>query len=92
MMSEFEIIETAVGPAKLKRTNRKTLAISVLPDGTLELIAPLNARDDMVLAKVAKRRTWIMTQRRQFLSMNATRPALRYVAGATHGYLGGSIS
>lgn len=87
-MSEFEIIETVVGKAKLKRTTRKTLAISVLPDGTLELIAPLNSREDMVLAKVAKRRAWIMKQRRQFQAMNATRPALRYISGATHRYLG----
>lgn len=87
-MSEFETLDTPVGPARLKRTNRKTLAISVLPDGSLELIAPMNARDDMVLAKVAKRKAWIMRQRRQFKTMNATRPALRYVSGATHRYLG----
>lgn len=87
-MSEFEIIDTFVGKAKLKRTTRKTLAISVLPDGTLELIAPMHARDEMMLAKVAKRRTWIIKQRRQFQAMNATRPALRYMSGATHRYLG----
>lgn len=44
--------------------------------------------DDLILAKVLKRKTWIMTQRREFQAMNATRPVLRYVSGATHRYLG----
>ena len=88
MMSEFEIIETVVGKAKLKRTNRKTLAISVLPDGTLELIAPAKASEALILAKVLKRKAWIMTQRRAFMEINAVRPPSRYLSGATHRYLG----
>lgn len=87
-MSEFEIIETVVGKAKLKRTNRKTLAISVLPDGTLELIAPAKASEALILVKVLKRKAWIMTQRRAFKEINAVRPPSRYVSGATHRYLG----
>lgn len=87
-MSETAIIETAAGWARLKRSDRKTLAISVLPDGTLELVAPLMAREDLILAKVAKRKAWISKQRRQFQTMNAKRPALRHVSGATHRYLG----
>lgn len=87
-MSETAIIETAAGRARLKRSDRKTLAISVLPDGTLELVAPLMAREDLILAKVAKRKAWISKQRRQFQTMNAKRPALRHVSGATHRYLG----
>lgn len=87
-MSEFEIIETVVGKAKLKRTSRKTLAISVLPDGTLELMAPAKASEALILAKVLKRKAWIMTQRRAFKEINAVRPPSRYVSGATHCYLG----
>jgi len=88
MMSEFEIIETVAGKAKLKRTSRKTLAISVLPDGTLELIAPAKASEALIFAKVLKRKAWIMTQRRAFKEINAVRPPSRYVSGATHRYLG----
>jgi len=87
-MSRTEIIDTSAGPAVLKRTNRKTLAISVLPDGTLELIAPMDAAPEAILARVEKRQSWITTQRRNFREMNAIRPALRYVTGATHRYLG----
>ena len=87
-MSESEIIETPAGPAQLKRTNRKTLAISVLPDGTLELVAPVHAPIELILPRVEKRAAWIRTQRRTFREMNATRPTLRYVNGATHRYMG----
>lgn len=87
-MSRPEIIVTAAGPAQLKRSRRKTLAISVLPDGTLELVAPEHALLESLLPRVEKRLAWIKTQRRAFREMNATRPALRYVNGATHRYLG----
>lgn len=87
-MSKSEIIDTPAGPAQLKRSNRKTLAISVLPDCTLELVAPEQASLESILSRVEKRLAWIKTQRRHFREMNATRPTLRYVNGATHRYLG----
>lgn len=88
MTSDFQTIETVVGPAALKRTARRTLAISVHPDGTLELVAPMDASEESIGAKLEKRRKWILTQRRRFKEMNATRPTPRYVTGATHRYLG----
>lgn len=88
MMSDFEEIGTPAGPARLKRTRRKTLAISVLPDGTLELIAPEVSSVEAIVAKVEKRKKWISTQRRTFSAMNAVKPLPRYCNGATHRYLG----
>jgi len=85
-MSEF--IETPAGPASISRTDRKTLGISVHPDGTLDLVAPRDAAIEQVLLKIAKRRKWICAQKRQFAAMNANRPTPRYVTGATHCYLG----
>lgn len=87
-MSEPIVIETAAGPAVLKRTSRKTLAISVHPDGALVLVAPLDATVDQIAAKVIRRKHWIAVQRRNFHAMNAVRPMPRYVTGATHRYLG----
>ena len=87
-MPRPEIIDTPAGPAQLKRSRRKTLAISVLPDGTLELVAPDHALLEAILPRVVKRLGWIKTQRRAFNEMNATRPARRFVNGATHRYLG----
>lgn len=83
-----EILETPLGPAVLKRSGRKTLAISVLPDGSLELAAPVQASEPQILAKVEKRRKWILSQRRAFAAMNTRQPQPRYVNGATHRYLG----
>lgn len=87
-MSRINKLETAAGPATLLRTARRTLAISVLPDGTLELTAPFDAAETAILAKVGKRTRWIERQRRAFAAMNATRVPRRYVTGATHRYLG----
>lgn len=87
-MSEAGSIDTPAGPAQLRRSNRKTLAISVHPDGRLELVAPGEATLPDILKKVEKRRSWIEAQRQAFAKMNAVRPAPRYVSGATQRYLG----
>lgn len=88
MTSDFLTIETVVGTAILKRTSRKTLAISVHPSGELELAAPMDATDQDILAKVGRRQRWILAQRQNFKVMNTERPQPRYVTGATHRYLG----
>jgi predicted metal-dependent hydrolase len=87
-MSRIQTLETPAGPATLKRSARHTLAISVLPDGSLELTAPEDSTEEAILAKVAKRSRWIATQRRAFREMNSEQAPRRYVPGATHRYLG----
>lgn len=87
-MSEVEVIETSSGPAKIQRTGRRTLAIHVLPDGSLELTAPVDSKVETILAKIEKRSRWIAIQRRNFSEMNVRPVAPRYVTGATHRYLG----
>lgn len=87
-MSRIQTLDTPLGPAALKRSPRKTLAISVLPDGSLELVAPDDAEEEAILAKVSKRSAWIRRQRRAFQNMNVTPSLRRYVTGATHRYLG----
>lgn len=87
-MSRPEVVDTPAGPAYLRRSHRGTLAISVLPDGTLELVAPDHATLEAILSRVARRLGWIRNQRRAFAGMNAVRPAPRFVNGATHRYLG----
>jgi predicted metal-dependent hydrolase len=72
----------------LCRTDRRTLAISVLPDGTLSLVAPRDVREAEITAKVGNRLRWIVRQRRAFSEMNRNRVPLRYEGGATHRYLG----
>lgn len=87
-MSEIERIETVAGLARLRRSNRRTLGISVHPDGSIELAAPQRAAVEDILAKVAKRESWIRRQQRAFTVMNAKRGVRRFCSGATHRYLG----
>jgi predicted metal-dependent hydrolase len=87
-MSDAVTLLTPAGPAMLRRTDRTTLAISVLPDGILELVAPDDARESEIVAKVGKRLRWIVRQRTAFSDMNRCREPLRYESGATHRYLG----
>lgn len=84
----MEIIDTAAGPCRLRRTRRKTLEISVMPDGRVELVAPTDATQNAIAAKVARRLRWITRQQRAFREMNAVRPEPRYCSGATCRYLG----
>ncbi len=84
----MESIATTVGVCFLKRSRRRTLAISVLPNGVAEIVAPLNAGIEEIRQKVAKRAKWILRQRRQFLGLHAERPKRRYCTGSTHRYLG----
>ena len=87
-MSDDVQIATPAGPAVLRRSDRATLAISVLPNGTLDLVAPHDARERDIVAKVGKRLRWIVRQRTTFADMNRDRMPLRYESGATHRYLG----
>lgn len=87
-MTTSKTISTSEGVAVLRRSRRKTLAISVDPDGTLELTAPEDADEEDILQKVQKRSKWIRSQRRWFAEANGKRSTLRYVNGATHRYLG----
>lgn len=81
-------ISSVIGQCFLKRTNRRTLSISVLPNGAVEIVAPLNAGVPEIQAKIQKRASWIMRQRRHFVALRVERPARRYCTGATHRYLG----
>lgn len=87
-MSKAGLLDTPLGICVLKRSDRKTLGISVLPDQSIELAAPLDAKTDDILNRVHQRRSWINRQRRRFTQMNVVKPALKYCSGATHRYLG----
>ena len=87
-MSEAVTIDTSVGLCLLRRSSRRTLAISVLPDGEVELVAPEDSTLSDIAAKVKLRSKWVRKQRWEFSNMNSSRPPLKYHSGATHRYLG----
>jgi predicted metal-dependent hydrolase len=72
----------------LKQTRRKSLAISVLPDLSIIVTAPLGSDVELVKTKVKKRAAWILKQQDSFRAYLPTQPPRRYVSGETHLYLG----
>jgi predicted metal-dependent hydrolase len=68
--------------------DRKTLAISVYPDASVRLIAPLRSTKAEIEARLRKRAAWVCRQQRYFDQFNPRTPARRYVSGETHLYRG----
>jgi predicted metal-dependent hydrolase len=67
---------------------RKTLGISVHPDLTVEVKAPLGSDFDRIEALVHRRAKWILRQQRAFQTYPPQLPPRQYVSGETHRYLG----
>ena len=67
---------------------RKTLAISVNPDLSVTVVAPLGTPLQDIKARVAKRAGWIDDSRREFTLHLPQQPARAFVSGETHRYLG----
>lgn len=72
----------------IQRRPRKTLEIAVEPDATVTVIAPLDADDEAIDAKLRKRAAWIIRQQRYFEQFLPRTPERRFVGGETHLYLG----
>lgn len=70
------------------RRKRRTLAISVLPDTSVEVVAPITATEADILKKVQKRAGWVCRQIRDFRQYMPRTPKRKFVAGETHLYLG----
>jgi predicted metal-dependent hydrolase len=73
---------------QLERKNRKTLAITVHPDGRVSVTAPQDAPLDVIHQKVEKRADWIVKQQRNFNNYPPPLPERQYVSGETYRYLG----
>jgi len=73
---------------KVSFSDRKTLAISVFPDASVEVVAPQEAEIEKIKQKVLKRGYWILEQKRFFLSLQPYEAKKEYVSGETHFYIG----
>ena len=73
---------------RLRRSSRRTLAITVQPDMSVMVTAPEKAMLETVLKKVRKRAGWIRQQQRFFSEFLPQTPPRRYLSGETHRYLG----
>lgn len=70
------------------RRARKTLAISVEPDASVTVAAPLDAAMKDIEVKVRKRAAWVRRQQDYFQQFLPRRTQRLYVSGETHLYLG----
>lgn len=69
-------------------SSRRTLGITVEPDGRLVVAAPTGTLRDVIAARLRKRGAWILKTRRDFELLRPHTPPRRFVAGETHRFLG----
>lgn len=67
---------------------RKTLGITVHPDGAVTLKAPIEASPEDIRKKVRHRAAWILRQKRYFESFGTPTAKREYISGESHLYHG----
>ncbi len=67
---------------------RKTLGITVHPDGAVSVKAPIDATPDDIRKRVRRRAAWILRQKRYFESFGTPTTERQYINGESHLYLG----
>jgi predicted metal-dependent hydrolase len=73
---------------RLEYSNRKTLGITVTPDLSVLVKAPVDTSFEKVKEKLRKKAPWIIRQQSFFLTFHPKTPARKFIAGETHFYLG----
>lgn len=73
---------------ELRRSERRTLAISVEPSGRLVVTAPRTLEVERVETVLRRRRDWIRKRSREVESLPPEPPPREWVSGETHRYLG----
>lgn len=86
--AHFAATSSGLLPFTLRRSQRRTLAIHVHPDGIVEVVAPQDIEDEIVEARVAARAGWIRRQQTFYEDLRPRTPKRRHVAGETHLHLG----
>lgn len=72
----------------IEYAERKTLGITVHPDGSVTLKAPIEASLEDIRKKVRHRAAWILRQKRYFESFGTPKTKREYISGESHLYLG----
>ncbi len=73
---------------EVEYTQRKTLGITVHPDGAVTLKAPANTALEDIQKKVHHRAAWILRQKRYFESFGTPATKRQFINGESHFYLG----
>jgi len=72
----------------LKYQERKSLGIKVHPEGRVEVLSPLTAKEKEILERVRHKAPWILKQVDYFNSYRPATPPRRFINGETHLHLG----
>ncbi|MBR6378701.1 MAG: M48 family metallopeptidase [Fibrobacter sp.] len=75
-------------PYSLLYRNRRTLEISVLPDSSVEVVAPIGTSMELVNQKVRKKAPWIVEKQDWFAKFPKATLPRQYLGGETHLYMG----
>ncbi len=73
---------------QVHRADRSRMSITVHPEGTITVRAPIAASDDEVEGRVLRRARWIIRQLKELEALRPLQPNWEYVSGETHRYLG----
>jgi predicted metal-dependent hydrolase len=73
---------------RVQFSGRRTLAISVKPDSSIEIVAPKGTSQEEIEKRLKKRARWVIRQFLYFDQFRPRSPERRYVGGETHLYLG----
>ena len=88
MTKESIIYGSSLIEYEIEYVPRKTLGISVHPDGVVTLKVPLEATPEDIREKVRRRAAWILRQKRYFESFGIPTAERQYISGESHLYLG----
>lgn len=75
-------------PFHLTHAERRSLKITVEPDGTVWVEAPLEVSAEQARQRVERRGAWVLRQWEHFRRLRPAPTPRRYVSGETHRYLG----
>jgi predicted metal-dependent hydrolase len=77
---------------RLRSSSRRTMGITVHPDGAIEVVAPKGTDPKDVEARVRRRARWIVRQLSYFEQFRPRSKPRRYLGGETYLYLGRQLS
>ena len=76
-------------PYRYRRSRRRTLCITVYPDLSVLVRAPMRAKPELIREFVLKHALWIIKAWQKLESRSASKPPVpQYTTGETHAYLG----
>jgi predicted metal-dependent hydrolase len=73
---------------ELRRHNRRKLRIDVSPSGQVVVVAPVDASEEDISARLRKRAPWVVGVLGDIAARPRPTPERRFVSGETHLYLG----